>query len=257
MKILVNLWSVHQCQPKKGAKLNYLLPLRVSDVEVRRKGRRLLGPICLAIEGTGITIILGPNGSGKTSLLRLLHGLERPRGGKVEWNVPEAKAQSAQSFVFQTPILMRRSVLDCVAYPLTLRGMSRSAAREAAEVAVNDAGLGKVKDLAAPMISGGEKQKLALVRALITNPEVLFLDEPCASLDGRATGDIENSLRAAALSGVRILMSTHDLGQARRLADEVLFLVGGRLVERADAKRFFGEPQTGEAQAFLDGRILV
>ncbi len=237
--------------------MSHLLPLQVTDAEVRRKGQRLIGPINLTIEGTGISIILGPNGSGKTTLLRLLHGLERPRGGAVTWNAPEAEAQAAQSFVFQTPILMRRTVLDCIAYPLILRGVAKPAAREAAEGAIRDAGLEKVKDLQAPSISGGEKQKLALARALITEPDILFLDEPCANLDGRATRDIEASLKAVAARGVRVLMSTHDLGQARRLADDILFLVGGRLVEQTKAEAFFGKPQTTEAQAFLDGRIIV
>ncbi len=237
--------------------MSHLLPLQVTDAEVRRKGQRLIGPINLTVEGTGISIILGPNGSGKTTLLRLLHGLERPRGGVVNWGAPEAEAQAAQSFVFQTPILMRRTVLDCVAYPLILRGMARSKAREAAESAIRDAGLDRIKDLPAPSISGGEKQKLALARALITKPDVLFLDEPCANLDGRATRDIETSLKDVAAQGVRVLMSTHDLGQARRLADDILFLVGGRLVEQTSAKAFFGGPQTSEAQAFLDGRIIV
>lgn len=237
--------------------MSHLLPLKVSGAEVRRKGRRLIGPINLTIEGTGISIVLGPNGSGKTTLLRLLHGLERPRGGEITWNAPEAEAQAAQSFVFQTPILMRRSVLDCIAYPLILRGKARSAAREEADRALKDAGLEAIKDLPAPSISGGEKQKLALARALITKPEVLFLDEPCANLDGRATRDIEASLKDVAAGGVRVLMSTHDLGQARRLADDIIFLVGGRLVEQTSAKAFFSGPQTTEAQAFLDGRIIV
>ena len=237
--------------------MSHLLPLTVADAEVRRKGRRLIGPLSLTVEGDGVSIILGPNGSGKTTLLRLLHGLERPRGGAVSWNAPEAEAQAAQSFVFQTPIMMRRSVLDCIAYPLMLRGVSRARARETAEAALKDAGLEPVKDVQAPSISGGEKQKLALARALITGPRILFLDEPCANLDGRATRDIEATLCAAAKQGVRILMSTHDLGQARRLADEVLFMVGGKLAEHAPADAFFAAPETEAAKAFLDGRIIL
>ena len=237
--------------------MSHLLPLNVVDAEVRRKGRRLIGPVSLTVEGAGVSIILGPNGSGKTTLLRLLHGLERPRGGTVTWNAPEAEAQAAQSFVFQTPILMRRTVLDCVAYPLVLRGMPKSKAREAAAVALSDAGLVAVKDLQAPSISGGEKQKLALARALITKPDVLFLDEPCANLDGLATRDIEASIRTVADQGMRVLMSTHDLGQARRLADQVLFMVGGRLIETSDAQTFFEAPQTAEACAFVEGRIIL
>lgn len=237
--------------------MSHLLPLQVAKAEVRRKGRRLVGPVSLTIKGRGVSIILGPNGSGKTTLLRLLHGLERPREGTVRWNAPEAAAQAAQSFVFQTPILMRRTVLDCVAYPLILRGASKAAARATAEKALEGAGLTAVKDLQAPSISGGEKQKLALARALITQPQILFLDEPCANLDGRATRDIEASLNAVAASGVRVLMSTHDLGQARRLADEVIFMVGGRLVEHAPAAAFFDAPRTEAAQAFLEGRIVL
>lgn len=237
--------------------MSHLLPLKVAGAEVRRKGRRLIGPIDLTIEGSGVSVILGPNGSGKTTLLRLLHGLERPREGSVIWSAPESQAQAAQSFVFQTPILMRRSVLDCVAYPLILRGMAKAAARKTADAAIERAGLAAVKDLQAPSISGGEKQKLALARALITGPEVLFLDEPCANLDGRATRDIEESLADVARQGVRILMSTHDLGQARRLADDVLFMVGGRLAEHGPAQTFFDAPRTDEARAFLDGRIVL
>lgn len=237
--------------------MSHLLPLIVADAEVRRKGRRLIGPVSLTLSGGGVSIILGPNGSGKTTLLRLLHGLERPRGGSVRWNAPEAQAQAAQSFVFQTPILMRRSVLDCIAYPLVLRGVPKAAAREAAEIALKDAGLEPVKDMQALSISGGEKQKLALARALITKPEVLFLDEPCANLDGRATQDIEATLAAVAKQGVRVLMSTHDLGQARRMADDVVFMVNGRLAECAAAPAFFDAPRTAEARAFLDGRIIL
>lgn len=237
--------------------MSHLLPLKVAEAEVRRKGHRLIGPIDLTIEGSGVTIILGPNGSGKTTLLRLLHGLERPGGGTVAWSAPEAVSQAAQSFVFQTPILMRRSVLDCVAYPLILRGMSKAEAREKAEMAIETAGLTAVKDLMAPSISGGEKQKLALARAMITEPEVLFLDEPCANLDGRATRDIEASLAAFVGKGVRVLMSTHDLGQARRLADEVIFMVGGGLTEHSPAQTFFDAPRTEEARAFLEGRIVL
>ena len=233
-----------------------IFPLAVEAAVVRKRGVRLLGPIDLSLTGEGLTVVIGPNGSGKTTFLRLLHGLERPREGAVRWAAPTSEARTRQAFVFQTPIMMRRSVRDCIAYPLILRGSSRADARRAAERAAADIGLDAALDLSAQTISGGEKQKLAIARALIAAPDVLFLDEPCASLDGRATREIEDALQKARARGVRIVMSTHDMGQARRLADDVLFLARGELREAAAADRFFTAPESSEAQAFLDGRIV-
>lgn len=232
-----------------------ILPLTLNEVEVRRAGQRIIGPLSLKIAAGGVTMVLGPNGSGKTTFLRLMHGLERARG-RMDWAVDQANAQAAQAFVFQTPVMMRRTVLDCIAYPLLLRGEGRTAARKAAEDAAEGAGLGHALNLRAPQISGGEKQKLALARALITQPQVLFLDEPCSSLDGRATREIEEALLKASAEGVKIVMSTHNLGQAQRLADEALFMAKGQVIEQRPAADFFTAPETAEAQAFLDGRIV-
>lgn len=233
-----------------------LLPLAIRNVTVRRRGKRLLGPVSLDLAGDGLTAVIGPNGAGKTTLLRMMHGLERARGGTLEWAVPQGEARRRQAFVFQTPIMMRRSVLDCIAYPLRLNGASRADARAKARAAAEAAGLGDVLDVPALMASGGEKQKLALARALIRDPEVLFLDEPCANLDGRATREFEDMLSAARADGVRIVMSTHDMGQARRLADEVIFLARGEILEQRAAADFFKAPETPEAQAYLDGGIV-
>lgn len=233
-----------------------ILPLRLQQASVLRRGKRLIGPIDLAIAGRGITILVGPNGSGKTTLLRTMHGLERLSKGTCTWAAPQNQVRNRQAFVFQTAIMMRRSVVDCIAYPLRLAGHSRHKARDVAMQAAREAGLGDILDVPAPFISGGEKQKLALARALITNPDVLFLDEPCASLDGQATRDIEGTLLAAAASGVRVVMSTHDLGQARRLADEIVFLARGCVLEHQPAPAFFTSPMTPEAKAFQCGDIV-
>ncbi|MEM7213500.1 MAG: ATP-binding cassette domain-containing protein [Pseudomonadota bacterium] len=233
-----------------------LLPLNVSNASVTRQGQRLLGPVDLTLDGEGLTIVLGPNGAGKTTLLRLIHGLERSRKGSVAWSAPEADARRGQAFVFQTPIMMRRSVLECLVYPLRLSGISREAARTRAREAASRVGLNEVLDLPAQQISGGEKQKLAIARALIQSPQVLLLDEPTSNLDGRSTREIEEILHSARTVGTRILMSTHDLGQARRLADEVIFLARGALLEHRPADRFFSAPETDEARAFLEGRII-
>ena len=233
-----------------------ILPLRLEAVELRKRGKHILGPLSLELGATGCTILLGPNGSGKTSLLRLMHGLERVRRGQLQWAAPLEEARRKQAFVFQTPIVMRRSIVDCIAYPLLLDGQSRAAARaQATEMAAR---VGLHGDLARPafVLSGGEKQKMALARALVRAPELLFLDEPSANLDGRSTREIEAILQSLKADGTRIVMSTHNVGQARRLADDVLFLNEGKIVEAADATTFFNNPTTLEAQAHLNGDLI-
>lgn len=234
-----------------------ILPLRLQEIMVKRRGKRILGPVSLVLQGKGISVVVGPNGSGKTTLLRAMHGIDRISEGRKSWSISDAQAHAAQSFVFQTPIMMRRNVRDNIAYPLVLRGMARSEARAAADIWAARVGLGAAVLRAARVLSGGEKQKLALARALVTAPQVLFLDEPCANLDGHATQEIETILHAASAAGTRIVMSTHDLGQARRLADEVLFLHDGHVVEMLPAAAFFAGPASAQAMAFLKGDLVL
>lgn len=233
-----------------------IFPLKVAGACVARRGRRLVGPIDLDLGPDGITIVMGPNGAGKTTLMRLLHGLERVSEGRLAWSVPTEEARERQGFVFQSPVVMRRSVLDNIAYPLVLRGGRRRAARAAAADWAARVGLGDALARPAAVLSGGEKQKLALARALITGPEALFLDEPTASLDGRAMREIETILTDAAASGTRIVMTTHNIGQAGRLATDVVFLYRGQVHESGEATRFFAQQTTREASAFLKGDIV-
>jgi tungstate transport system ATP-binding protein len=230
--------------------------IALEGVEVRRGGRTLLGPLTLTLAGRGLTIVMGPNGSGKTTFLRALHGLERIARGRVVWpgGTPDRKRQA---FVFQQPVLMRRSVRDCIAFPLRLQGVGLREARAQADVAGIGAGLADRLDLPAQALSGGERQKMALARALIAEPALLFLDEPCASLDGAATRDIEATLLRAREAGTRIMMATHDIGQARRLADDVIFLHRGQVIEAAPGATFFAAPGTAEVQAWLRGDLLA
>lgn len=233
-----------------------ILPLQLSGACVFIRGKRIIGPIDMALEGRGITVVMGPNGAGKTTLLRLMHGMERLAAGSRAWSVSEAEARQRQAFVFQTPILMRRSVRDNLAYPLLVHGMTRQAARDRAAEWLPRIELQDAAMRSATHLSGGEKQKLALARALIREPEVLFLDEPCSNLDGRAMREIEAMLQIAHEAGTRIVMATHDLGQARRLASDVVFLYRGQLHESGPADAFFETPQTPEARAFLNGDIV-
>ncbi|WP_282094965.1 ATP-binding cassette domain-containing protein [Epibacterium ulvae] len=233
-----------------------VLPIRAKGATARRRSKVLVGPVDLTIEGAGITIVIGPNGAGKTSLLKLLHGIERLRGGHLHYGCALAEARAKQAFVFQTPVMMRRSVVENIAYPLRLAGIKRADARLRAYTWATRIGLGEAAERAALGLSGGERQKLALARALIRAPEVLFLDEPCAALDGRATREIEALLGEAVAAGTRLIMSTHNMGQARRLADEVVFLHKGRIEEVTAATTFFERPASEAAQAFVRGDIV-
>lgn len=233
-----------------------ILPLKMTEALVKRRGKTLLGPVNFEVSREGFTIVMGPNGAGKTTLLRALHGLERLSAGRVDWQVPFAQTLQRQAFVFQTPIMMRRSVRDNLAYPLILHGMAKRDAHALAADWAERVGLRAALDQQAPQLSGGEKQKLALARALIRSPDIIFLDEPCANLDGRAIREIEAILQGAQASGTRILMATHDIGQARRLATDIVFLMHGKIIETADAKTFFDTPKTPQAAALLKGDIV-
>lgn len=233
-----------------------ILPLSVENASVEKRSKRIIGPIDLQVSAQGFTIIMGPNGSGKTTLLRLLHGLENPRGGKLNWNENVETAQLHQSFVFQTPIMLRRTAIENITYPLALRNIPKEETDKIAKKWISKINLESSSHINARFLSGGEKQKLAIARALSTKPQLLFLDEPTSNLDGTATKEIENLLEEAHATGTRIIMATHDIGQARRLADDVIFLYRGNIHEHQKAQKFFENPTTPQAKAFLNGDIL-
>jgi len=196
--------------------------------------------------GAGRTAILGPNGAGKSTLLRLMHGLLRPSGGRIVW--PQALSQG---MVFQRPIMLRSTVLANVGYGLKLRGMRSADCDEHAHTALQRVGLPHLATRQARRLSGGEQQRIALARAWALEPQVLFLDEPTASLDPTSSREVERIIREIAAGGTRIVMTTHNLGQAHRLAEEVIYLESGRLVEQTPADEFFRQPRTEAAQAFI------
>jgi tungstate transport system ATP-binding protein len=227
-----------------------ILPLRLEQACFAVNGRTIVAPLSLEIEAGPSTIILGANGAGKSVLMRLMHGLIAPSAGSVLWSEPDARRK--QAMMFQRPVLLRRSALDNVIYALKVGGAD---ARALAMEALKEVGLAHLAHRPARVLSGGEQQRLALARAWALHPEVLFLDEPTASLDPSATREIEAVIRAFDTSGTKIVMATHNLGQARRLGDEVLFIHQGRLVERAPVERFFREPGSTEATAFIKGEL--
>ena len=231
-----------------------ILPLEARGLGFAAGSLRILSGIDLTIAGGAPTVILGPNGAGKSVLLRLLHGLLAPTEGEVRW--AGAGGHRRQAMVFQRPVLLRRSALANVLYPLRLAGVPAAERAVRAAQALDLVGLAGLADRPARRLSGGEQQRLALARAAATQPEILFLDEPCASLDPGATAAVEEIIAALAARGTKIVMTTHHLGQARRLAGEVAFLHGGRVLEQGPAEPFFAGPLTAEAAAFLRGDLL-
>jgi tungstate transport system ATP-binding protein len=224
-----------------------ILPLELVGVRYRH----MVGPLDLRIAAGDSTIILGANGAGKSLLLRLMHGLIAPTQGSVRWSAPEASRH--QAMVFQKPIMLRRTALENVRYALALAGARDAEAESLA--ALDEVGLRALAHRPARVLSGGEQQRLALARAWALHPEVLFLDEPTASLDPSATREIEAVIRAFDAAGTKIVMATHNLGQARRLGDEVIYLHQGRVLERATIDRFFTQPAVPEAAAFIKGEL--
>jgi tungstate transport system ATP-binding protein len=234
-----------------------LLPLTLDRVCFVAGGRRIIDDVSLAIEAGSRTLILGPNGAGKSVLLRLCHGLLAPTAGRIAWSAPDRLGGARrQAMVFQRPVMLRRSALANVAYGLKVAGVGAAERDARARAALERVGLTHLADRPARVLSGGEQQRLALARAWSLNPEVLFLDEPTANLDPGATHEIESAIAAIHSGGTKIVMVTHNLGQARRLADEIVFLHNGRIAERASAVRFFTEPECPEAAAFLKGELL-
>jgi len=233
-----------------------ILPLRLEGVSYEAGGKRLIDSVTCDFQAGTRSVILGPNGAGKSLLLRLCHGLIRPSAGEISWALPQSvEVSHHQAMVFQRPVLLRRSAAANVAYPLRLRGVPVRERTQRVEEALARAGLSALAKQAARSLSGGEQQRLAIARAWVMAPEVLFLDEPTANLDPAAARAIEALIDGVHASGAKIVMTTHDLGQARRLADEILFLHRGHLLERAGAAAFFSNPHTAEASAFLKGDL--
>lgn len=232
-----------------------ILPLRLEAVGYRVGDSPLLADISLTIPAGRRLVVMGANGAGKSLFLRLCHGLIDPTTGQRHWASNEARAQ-AQAMVFQRPVLLRRSVKANLEYPLTLRGLPRATRRETVACTLDRFGLTPLADRPARLLSGGEQQRLALARAWAMQPQVLFLDEPCSALDPSATRAIEAMIEAFSIEGITIVMTTHNLGQARRMAQDVAFLHRGRLIEHQAAATFFAGPESAEARAFLAGDLI-
>ena len=234
-----------------------ILPLTVEGLTFEAGGKQILSRLNFRLEGESPSFIIGPNGAGKSVLLRLCHGLLQPTAGEVVWAATaESKPSLQQAMVFQRPVLLRRSVRANVEYALFVRGIRGSERRRYVARALEETGLSDLAEQPARVLSIGEQQRLALARVWALHPRVLFLDEPTAHLDPSSTRVVEDIITRISASGTKIIMTSHDMGQVQRLADEILFLHGGHLIEQTSVDQFFSQPRTREGKLFVEGDLL-
>lgn len=234
-----------------------LLPLEARRLSVVRGGKTLLDDVSFVIRAGAPTVIMGANGAGKSLLLRVLHGLIAPSSGSVVWGegLDADVAGRRSALVFQRPTLLRRSVLANIEFVLAHHPGAKR--RQSAMGVLEAAGMADLANSPARQLSGGEQQRLAMARALASFPEVLFADEPTASLDPSSTAAVEGMIATAVHGGTKVVLVTHAVGQARRLAGDVIFMAGGRVCEAGAAAAFFAEPKSEAGRAYLDGRLFV
>lgn len=217
----------------------------------RFAGRPALDGADLVAEPGEVTVVLGPSGSGKTTLLRILAGLLPPDAGAVQGGDP-----GRIGWVGQKPLVFRATAFENVAFGLRAREAAEPEVAAAVRPVMAHLGLWELRDQAARRLSGGEQQRIAVARALVLRPALLLLDEATANLDPGNVAILEREVRRVAAEGATVVMTTHDLAQARRVADRVALLLRGRVAEEAPAKAFFEAPRTREAQAFVRGELV-
>jgi len=233
------------------------LPIVLEDASFAAGGVTILDRISLAVAAGSPTVLIGPNGAGKTTLLRLIMGLVAPTHGRVTWGGRENVPPTHRAIVFQRPTMLRRSAAGNIRYALAAAGVPRAKREARAGELCALVGLDGLGDRAARKLSGGEQQRLALARALAKEPQILLLDEPTASLDPAATKAIEDVIRAVVGRGIKVVMSTHDLHEARRLAGEIVLMHRGRVIESGPADAFFCAPSSADSRRFIAGELLV
>ena len=233
------------------------LPIVFDRVLVRAGLTTILDRLTLTLSSGSPTLVIGPNGAGKSTLLRLCMGLAVPTEGRITWGGRADAKPTRRAFVFQRPVMLRRTAAANVAYGLTHAGYPRAKLAARTAELLERVGLSDLAMRPARRLSGGEQQRLALARALARDPELLLLDEPTASLDPAATRGVEEIVRDTAQSGIKIVMASHDLGQVRRLAGDVVFMVRGNVREQTPAEDFLKNPSTSEAAAFVRGDLVV
>ena len=247
-----------QMSALRGAR-ERMLPLTVELLSYGVGRLTILDGVSVVLNAEGCTVIMGFNGAGKSVLLRLLHGLLQASAGRIAWaaDLPPRELARRQAMIFQQPVLLRRSVADNIRFAMKVRGLDKHTGEQRLAQLLDEAHLQHLAARPAAVLSGGEKQRVALARALSVEPEVLFLDEPTANLDPVSAQAIESLARRAAARGTKLILVTQDAGQAKRFANDVVFLHHGRVTEHTAAATFFTSPHSAAARAFIAGRVAL
>ena len=224
--------------------------LYLRDVSVRFGQVQALRQVSISVARGELIALVGPNGSGKTTLLRAMHGLLRMQGTRTIG--PQAQRQA---MVFQRPFMMRLSVRNNLRLALWLAGVPRAQWNERSAAALARVSLQGLEERPARALSGGQQQRLAIARAWSVQPTLLFLDEPTASLDPTAKKEVEALLAGFAADGMTLVMSTHNLGQAKRLASRVVYLEDGEIHADLPTAQFFDGALQGRARQFVKGEM--
>lgn len=227
------------------------------EVGFRAGETPILDAVSFAIAPGAPTVLLGPNGAGKSTVLRLIAGLIFPERGRISWGEAEAPGRERIAVVFQNPVMMMRSAAGNLRFAAAVAGVPRMRRAARVDELLALVGLSDKARRPARGLSGGERQRLAIARALARDPATLLLDEPTANLDPAATKMVEHLIAATAARGVKIILATQDLAQARRLAGDIIFLYRGRMIEAGAAESFFQAPRTDAARRFIDGDLLA
>ncbi len=236
-----------------------ILPVEVCGLSYSAGDTHILRDIDLVIDQGGCTVIMGYNGAGKTVLLRLLHGLIKPTTGSINWalDLPRPAMARRRAMVLQHPVMLRRSAAENVRYAMKVHGTSTRVREERLTRLLAAAGLTLLADRPAAVLSGGERQRLAVIRALSVEPEILFLDEPTASLDPASARAIEDLITNARDRGTKIILVTQSVPQAQRLGADVIFIHDSQVAEHVSATKFFERPASENARAFIKGSFVA
>ena len=233
-----------------------LTPIVVSNLSLLLGKTKILDKIKCKIHNESIVAVLGPNGAGKSMFLKTINGLIEVDSREIKFNSIEINdyIRKEIAMVFQKPTLLRRSVFENMQFVLERKNKLSNI--EIMKL-LQRVSLDTFKDKPARLLSGGEQQRLSLARALLINPSLLLLDEPTANLDPYSLNLIEEIILDENKKGKTIILTTHDMGQAKRLAKEILFFNKGKLLEQTKAINFFKKPKTKEAQSYVNGKILL
>lgn len=232
------------------------LPLTLTQVSYTCAHVRLIDELDLTINSPGNSVILGHNGAGKSLLLKLLHGVITPSGGHIHWQQDRPQPQQYwRTLLLQKPSFFDRSVRYNVEFVLQLAKVPKAQRQQRCDEALQVCALRDMAERNASTLSGGEAQKLSLARAWVLKPAILLMDEPTVALDPPSVISFEKIIHQFVQAQTKIIMTTHDLAQAKRMADDIVFMHAGKILEHRPAQDFFAKPDSEHAQRFISGEL--